>query len=134
MAHRKKWSLETLHLRLDLEQIQDPEAFILDGMQNQIHVTCLLSSTLLLGLVLEGATFSGSRLSLNDGETTRLGPSQLRWVQVQSDLDDEKGALVNLPVYLNVDRSDVLFTVKLAFSNSDTNLVAMRAVCLTAGG
>lgn len=32
VAHRKKWSLETLHLRLDLEQIQDPEGFILDGV------------------------------------------------------------------------------------------------------
>lgn len=31
VAHRKKWSLETLDLRLDLEQIQDPEAFIVDG-------------------------------------------------------------------------------------------------------
>ena len=31
VAHRKKWSLETLDLRLDLEQIQDPEAFIIDG-------------------------------------------------------------------------------------------------------
>jgi dynein heavy chain 1 len=31
VAHRKKWSLETLDLRLDLEQIQDPEAYIVDG-------------------------------------------------------------------------------------------------------
>jgi len=31
VAHRKKWSLETLDLRLDVEQIQDPEAFIVDG-------------------------------------------------------------------------------------------------------
>lgn len=34
VAHRKKWSLETLDLRLDLEQIQDPEAFIIDGKRN----------------------------------------------------------------------------------------------------
>lgn len=31
VAHRKKWSLETLHLRLDLERVNDPEAFIVDG-------------------------------------------------------------------------------------------------------
>jgi dynein heavy chain 1 len=31
MAHRKKWSLETLHLQLDLEKVNDPEAFIIDG-------------------------------------------------------------------------------------------------------
>jgi dynein heavy chain 1 len=33
VAHRKRWSLETLNLRLDLEQIQDPEAFIVDGKE-----------------------------------------------------------------------------------------------------
>lgn len=31
VAHRKKWSLETLHLRLDIERVNDPEAFIVDG-------------------------------------------------------------------------------------------------------
>lgn len=31
VAHRKKWSLETLNLRLDLERVNDPEAFIVDG-------------------------------------------------------------------------------------------------------
>lgn len=83
---------------------------------------------------MEGAVLSGNQLSLNDGETTRLGPSQLRWVQAQSDVAVDGTAFVELPVYLNVDRSDDLFTVELAFSKTDTNLVAMRAVCLTAGG
>lgn len=32
VAHRKKWSLETLRLRLDLERVNDPGAFIVDGM------------------------------------------------------------------------------------------------------
>jgi dynein heavy chain 1, cytosolic len=31
VAHRKKWSLETLHLRLDMECVNDPGAFIVDG-------------------------------------------------------------------------------------------------------
>ena len=31
VAHKKKWSLETLRLRLDLEKVNDPEAFIIDG-------------------------------------------------------------------------------------------------------
>ena len=37
VAHRKKWSLETLHLQLDLEKVNDPEAFILDG---KVFVIC----------------------------------------------------------------------------------------------
>ena len=31
VAHRKRWSLETLHLQLDIERVNDPEAFIVDG-------------------------------------------------------------------------------------------------------
>lgn len=31
VAHRKKWSLETLNLRLDIERVNDPGAFIVDG-------------------------------------------------------------------------------------------------------
>jgi dynein heavy chain 1 len=31
VAHRKRWSLETLHLRLDIGQMNDPGAFIVDG-------------------------------------------------------------------------------------------------------
>ena len=83
------------------------------------------------GLVLEGASWSSDQLTLNNGETVRLNPSQIRWVQ-----EDEapKGNTVNLPVYLNSDRSDVLFTVDLPFDGSAGSLVATRAVCLTAGG
>jgi len=31
VAHRKKWSLETLHLRLDIERVNDPSSFVVDG-------------------------------------------------------------------------------------------------------
>ncbi|KAJ7171883.1 dynein heavy chain protein 1 [Mycena crocata] len=113
VAHRKKWSLETLHLRLDIERVNDPGAFIIDG------------------LALEGASWAVDKLVLNDGEAVRLNPSQVRWVQA-GDVSTEN--MVNLPVYLNNDRSDVLFTVDLPFDNSAGPLVAMRAVCLTAGG
>ena len=38
VAHRKKWSLETLCLRLDIERVNDPEAFIVDGRQLVIYL------------------------------------------------------------------------------------------------
>ncbi|KAI3615632.1 cytoplasmic dynein 1 heavy chain 1-like [Moniliophthora roreri] len=112
VAHRKKWSLETLSLRLDIERVNDPSAFIVDG------------------LALEGASWATDKLTLNNGEIVRLNPSQIRWVQTD---DSERENLVNLPVYLNGDRSDVLFTVDLPFDPSAGALVAMRAVCLTCG-
>ena len=31
VAHRKKWSLETLSLCLDIERVNDPSAFVVDG-------------------------------------------------------------------------------------------------------
>ena len=37
VAHKKKWSLETLHLQLDLENVNDPEAFIIDGKVSMIR-------------------------------------------------------------------------------------------------
>ena len=66
-------------------------------------------------LALEGASRITNRLVLNDGETVRLNPSQIRWVQ--SDESPTRN-LVNLPVYLNNDRSDVLFTVDLPFDGN----------------
>ena len=88
------------------------------------------------GLVLEGASWATDKLVLNDGETIRLGPSQIRWVQMDDAADaavDTAGA-VNLPVYLNGDRNAVLFNVDLPFDSAAGSLVATRAVCLTAGG
>lgn len=37
VAHRKRWSLETLSLRLDIEKVNDPEAFIIDGRHCLSH-------------------------------------------------------------------------------------------------
>ncbi|RXW18442.1 hypothetical protein EST38_g7401 [Candolleomyces aberdarensis] len=111
VAHRKKWSLETLSLCLDIGRVNDPSAFVVDG------------------LALEGASWMNDQLMLNDGEMVKLNPSQIRWVQ-----SDEADKGVNLPVYLNSDRADVLFTINLPFDRSAGPLVSMRAVCLTAGG
>jgi len=79
---------------------------------------------------LEGASWSSTCLNLNDGRSVPLGPSQIRWTQID-DFTEEAGA-VTLPVYLNTDRTDVLFTVQLPFSHQERHLVAMRAVCLSA--
>ena len=130
VAHRKKWSLETLHLRLDIERVNDPSAFVVDGEFHSHASFAPFLKYCLLGLVIEGAAWSTDKLILNNGETVRLSASQVRWVQAD---DSERENLVNLPVYLNGDRSDVLFTVDLPFESSAGALVSMRAVCLTCG-
>ncbi|KZV92126.1 dynein heavy chain protein 1 [Exidia glandulosa HHB12029] len=115
VAHRMSWSLETLSLRLDIEQTDDNSAFIVEG------------------LAIEGASWSSDHLALNDGDAVRIGASQLRWVH-GSDAGVTEARRVNLPVYLNADRSDVLFTIDLPFDGATSSLAAMRAICLTAGG
>ncbi|KAF9243765.1 dynein heavy chain and region D6 of dynein motor-domain-containing protein [Melanogaster broomeanus] len=118
VAHRKHWSLETLSLRLDIGDMSNPGAFIVDG------------------LTLEGAAWDAEagKLVLNDGEAVHLNASQIRWVQEDEDTGGHQSNLVTLPVYLNSDRSDVMFTVDLPFDGSSASLVAMRAVCLNARG
>jgi dynein heavy chain 1 len=89
-----------------------------------------------IGLILEGAAWDteNEKLVLNDGQSVRLNASQIRWVQDDTSNEEQPADLVTLPVYLNNDRSDVMFTVDLPFDGHSASLVAMRAVCLTARG
>lgn len=84
-------------------------------------------------MTLEGAAWDADagRLVLNDGQAVHLNASQIRWVQEDEDNEED---MVTLPVYLNGDRSDVMFTVNLPFEDTSASLVAMRAVCLNARG
>lgn len=84
---------------------------------------------------MEGAIWKDDHLVINDGASVHLARSQIRWVHVDDKASGNgNGATVNLPVYLNNDRNDVLFTVGLPFATSDASLSVVRAVCLGAGG
>lgn len=86
-------------------------------------------------MIIEGASWTDDRLAINEGESMVVGRSQVRWVHI--DHSEEHAAnttQVSLPVYLNADRSDVLFTINLPFTPSDAALSVVRAVCLNAGG
>ncbi|KAK4688349.1 dynein cytoplasmic 1 heavy chain, partial [Tremellales sp. Uapishka_1] len=113
IAHQKGWSLEQLVLSVEIEEIDGPEAFIIEGLR------------------LEGASWSNGHLILNDGQSTVLSPSQLSW-RKRDTVPEKKVNEVNLPVYLNGDRSDVLFSVDLAVKGLGQNVIAQRGACLTA--
>lgn len=81
------------------------------------------------GLKLEGAAWENGRLALNDGQSVSLKSSQLTW-RKQGEIRERYG-LVNIPVYLNSDRSDVLFSVDLAAEGLSQTVVAQRGVCIT---
>lgn len=75
--------------------------------------------------------WSNEQVEINDGQVVRLPPCQIRWVQQEA--STKSPTFVNLPVYLNGDRSDVLFTVDLPFEGGASSVAAMRAICFTAG-
>lgn len=86
----------------------------------------------LSGLKVEGASWRNGHMELNDGETEALKTCQLVWRKSDSPTGAAGGSTVNVPVYLNSDRSDVLFSVDLECGGCDQAEVAQRGVCLIA--
>jgi dynein heavy chain 1 len=127
VAHRNGWSLEQLSLSVTLNQTSDADAFVIDGEQDPSSADWMIAN--ISGLKLEGADWTGSGLTLNDGRAVSLGASQLTWRK--TDTVNGENKTVNLPVYLNGDRADVLFAVDLV-SVLRQDAVAQRGVCLTA--
>ena len=126
VAHKNGWSLEQLSLSVALNQTSDVDAFSVEG---KLKSSIPNATADVAGLKLEGADWSESGLTLNDGRPVALGASQLSWRK--SDTVNSDKQTVNLPVYLNGDRADVLFAVDLV-SVLGQDAVAQRGVCLTA--
>jgi dynein heavy chain 1 len=86
-----------------------------------------------LGLRLEGADWVSSQLSLSTGTSTKLPASALVWTRRDpATIPPTDGSMVTLPVYLNSDRSDILFTLDLAAKKSDSSRFYQRGVALLA--
>ncbi|OWZ39026.1 dynein heavy chain 1, cytosolic [Cryptococcus neoformans Tu259-1] len=113
VAHDRGWSLEQLVLGMDISQTGGQDAFAVQG------------------LTLQGASWACGRLQLNEGQSILLPPSQLTWRRHDEAPQTSGTTMVNLPVYLNGDRSDVLFSVDLEADEGD-DVIAQRGVCLTA--
>ena len=72
---------------------------------------------------------------LNDGSTTRLGPSSLTWVNTASDgTASTSGAdgKVSIPMYLDGTRADIVFVVQLPAEGLDKATVSQRSVAILA--
>lgn len=71
----------------------------------------------LTGLKLQGAVSQGNKLSLSSTMMTDLALTCLRWSrappQQQQQPQQQQAGQVTLPVYLNANRTDILFTVDL---------------------
>ncbi|KAJ2477670.1 dynein heavy chain [Coemansia sp. RSA 2320] len=91
------------------------------------------------GLRIEGAAWDGGALALNDGSAEPLGPCAIEWTR-RSSANEDQDRTVCIPVYLNTDRSLLLFEAHLplaapagsASHGPDVSTVVQRAVAIVA--
>ncbi|CAG8487876.1 5917_t:CDS:10 [Dentiscutata erythropus] len=107
VAQKHKWSLEQLVLEISLNKSGDPDSFALTGLK------------------LEGAEWTDNQLSLCGVPTTKLETSQIKWV-LSSQATPATETTANLPVYLNEDRSDLLFIINIEAKASEKVKIAQR--------
>jgi len=83
----------------------------------------------LRGLKLQGAVSNGNKLSLTSAIMSDLPLTRLRWTHVQPTGSGQQGSAVKqpagrvtLPVYLNANRANIIFTVDLQVAKLDEEL------------
>ncbi|CAI2172645.1 16667_t:CDS:10, partial [Funneliformis geosporum] len=108
VAQSHKWSLEELRLEIDLNRKGDKDSFIITGLK------------------LSGAEWNNNQVRLVSSPFTKLEESQIRWV-LKSEAIETDDQTVQLPVYLNEDRSDLLFIINASAKKDDKDKVAQRA-------
>ncbi|KAI9295785.1 dynein heavy chain [Neoconidiobolus thromboides FSU 785] len=115
-AQRNNWSLEDLVLDVYLgEDNTNSDCFIIKELK------------------LEGGELNLSDKSMLPSKLLqqKVQFTSLRWKNKKEDKESDEENLVELPVYLNVDRSDLLFVVKVK-SNVSQHQFAQRGVGITA--
>ena len=118
-ARAQSVSLEQLQLQLHI--YDDAEAIKSDSAVTQYPIR---------GLCLQNAAWSLDGLVLNDGTPTLLEHAAIRWMS-KSDEDTAARSRFSCPVYLNGDRSHLLFTIPLPSTELLTR-IAQQGVCITA--
>ena len=78
----------------------------------------------LKGLKLQGAVSQSNKLSLSSAMMTDLALTRLRWTRAppQQQLPQNQAGVVTLPVYLNANRTEILFTVDLQVARPEEEM------------
>ncbi|XP_046843318.1 cytoplasmic dynein 1 heavy chain 1-like isoform X2 [Xenia sp. Carnegie-2017] len=103
VAQANNWSLEELSLKMTISRGKNEEIELDD---------CSFGIT---GLKLQGEKCVNNRLELATVITTDLPLTSLSWIRFSDDDKLSKQAKVTLPVYLNQNRRELLFTVVMEF-------------------
>ncbi|XP_055310948.1 dynein heavy chain, cytoplasmic isoform X4 [Sitodiplosis mosellana] len=105
VAQANSWSLEELALDVTITE---------GGSGGNQKDSCFGVT----GLKLQGATCKTNQLLLNTAIMTDLPLTLLKWVKVGS--SEHRTGKLNLPVYLNSTRAELLFTVDLAVASGQS--------------
>lgn len=125
IAQEHKWSLEELDLKFEVDPSEEAIAanqlgFIVDGLS------------------IEGASYSKDdmRIKLSESLSSYLPRANLKWVnknKPQSDEDSESHTeFIQIPVYLNKQRTTLLFSVKVPTFGIPAYVWYQRGVALFA--
>ncbi|KAI9204677.1 dynein heavy chain [Polychytrium aggregatum] len=115
VAQRNQWSLEELELQFEFNSSSS------DGLGFNIS-----------GLRLQGAIWKDNALVLSSDIATKLSGTRIRWAKTSEAASAKRRAL-GLPVYLNSDRTEVLFVANLpAEALSENSKVIQRSVAIIA--
>lgn len=85
----------------------------------------------LTGLKLQGAVCKNNKISLSHNIVNNFNVSVIRWSRDSADTTSLSGSKIDLPIYLNSTRSELLFTIKMDTDQSE-NLFFMRGVAILA--
>ncbi|CAO3629084.1 unnamed protein product [Cunninghamella echinulata] len=111
-AQRNQWSLEELTLEVDIGQIDNSKGsvFIIRGMK------------------MEGGDWIDNQVCLTTEPSVKLPSTGIRWVRGIDQSTDNNTTKVELPVYLNSDRTELLFTINVAVNPEQKERIPQRAV------
>ena len=122
VAQDNKWSLEELELKFEVDPSEDsiqnnPQGFIVDG------------------LAIEGASYAkeGQCIKLTESLQSYLPRANLKWINKNKNKEeDESTEYIQIPVYLNKQRTTLLFSVKIPTFGVPAYVWYQRGVALFA--
>ncbi|CAO0793713.1 unnamed protein product [Mucor circinelloides] len=110
-AQRFKWSLEELVLDVDIGDTKQAQGYRIRGMK------------------MEGGKWQDNEIQLTSEPTSKLPLIAIRWIK-KEDQKQQVENLVELPVYLNSDRAELLFTISVPANSNERDRIPQRAVAL----
>jgi dynein heavy chain 1 len=135
-AQKNGWSLETLFMEIDLGSTDSTRGYVVTGKQSWFRLeykSWADHSWFVTGLQIEGGQVENGGLSLNEGGTSLVGASTIRWQQKASDTRSGRAdnSTVDLPMYVNGERQALLATIKVGLNDDLTRVkVVQRGCCL----